>query len=50
MHSGIYAVFEFNWNSSAESDVNTVLIYVILNYPDKTNKTWIFKRVFLKLG
>ena len=21
-----------------------------LNYPDETNKTWIFKRVFLKLG
>ena len=21
-----------------------------LNYPDKSNKTWIFKRVFLKLG
>ena len=21
-----------------------------LNYPDKTNKIWIFKRVFLKLG
>ena len=21
-----------------------------LNYPDKTNKTWIFKRVFRKLG
>ena len=21
-----------------------------LNYPDKTNKTWIFNRVFLKLG
>ena len=21
-----------------------------LNYPDKTNKTWNFKRVFLKLG
>ena len=21
-----------------------------LNYPDKTYKTWIFKRVFLKLG
>ena len=21
-----------------------------LNYPEKTNKTWIFKRIFLKLG
>ena len=22
-HLGLYALFEFNWNSSAESDVNT---------------------------
>ena len=36
----------------------TLILHVIiwnaystdLNYPDKTNKTWIFKRIFLKLG
>ena len=25
MYLGIYALFEFNWNSSAESDVNSAL-------------------------
>ena len=25
MHLDIYAIFEFNWNSSAESDTNSTL-------------------------
>ena len=55
MHLDIYALFEVNWNSSAESDLNSALqiykfesgIYFLIFQLNKIFTCWSF---FLKLG
>ena len=50
-HDSQLNVFLLNFVSLLLTYVAPLLTYSAdLNYPDKTNKTWIFKRVFLKLG